>query len=90
MVAEAGRWTDPPALKVPPGESPKKESQEGDPAIEPQGEVSRSAAQPERNFWGEEPDLMEAYEAVCCGAGVRPLGKHLESASQLFSTKYRG
>ena len=31
-----------------------------------QGEVSRLGAWPERKFGGKLPDLMEAYETVCC------------------------
>lgn len=50
-----------------------------------QGEVSRLGAQPERNFGEELSDLMEAYEAACCGVGVLPLGKRLESTPQIFS-----
>lgn len=63
---------------------PGKESQEKDPGLEQRGEVTRLAVQPERNFWGEQSDLMEACEAVCCGVGVSPLGKHLESTLQIF------
>lgn len=67
---------------------PRKGPLKKEPGLEQQGEVSGSAAEPESNFWGEQPATESSWNCALW-VGVLPLGKHVESTPEIFSTTYR-